>query len=107
MHASELFDLSGEVALVTGASSGLGERFAEVLAAHGAEVVVAARRSDRLATLVERITAAGGKAHAIELDVADQGAIGRARLTRLRRFLVRLQFLSTMPELPATRRYLM
>lgn len=78
MHASRLFDLSGEVALVTGASSGLGERFAEVLAAHGANVVVAARRSDRLASLVERISDAGGKAHAVELDVSDQGAIAGA-----------------------------
>lgn len=78
MQASELFDLSGEVALVTGASSGLGERFAEVLAAHGARVVVAARRADRLDTLADRIAAAGGKAHAIELDVANQGAIAGA-----------------------------
>ncbi len=78
MHASQLFDLSGEVALVTGASSGLGERFAEVLAAHGASVVVAARRADRLGSLVERITAAGGKALAVELDVSDQSAIAGA-----------------------------
>lgn len=78
MHASKLFDLSGEVALVTGASSGLGERFAEVLAAHGAGVVVAARRVDRLAALVDRITGTGGKACAVELDVADQGAIAGA-----------------------------
>ncbi len=78
MHASQLFDLSGEVALVTGASSGLGERFAEVLAAHGASVVVAARRADRLASLVERISDAGGKARAVELDVSDQGAIAGA-----------------------------
>lgn len=78
MHASELFDLSGEVALVTGASSGLGERFAEVLAAHGASVVVAARRADRLASLVERISDAGGTARAVELDVSDQGAIAGA-----------------------------
>lgn len=49
--AQRLFDLSGEVALVTGASSGLGRRFAEVLAAHGAKVVAAARRTDRLAEL--------------------------------------------------------
>lgn len=50
-NAAELFDLSGEVALVTGASSGLGKRFAEVLAANGARVVAAARRTDRLAAL--------------------------------------------------------
>lgn len=49
--AQRLFDLSGEVALVTGASSGLGRRFAEVLAAHGARVVAAARRTERLAEL--------------------------------------------------------
>ncbi|MFN4142685.1 SDR family NAD(P)-dependent oxidoreductase [Aestuariivirga sp.] len=51
--AQRLFDLSGEVALVTGASSGLGRRFAQVLAAHGAKVVAAARRSERLAALAE------------------------------------------------------
>jgi 3-oxoacyl-[acyl-carrier protein] reductase len=49
--AKDLFDLTGQVALVTGASSGLGNRFARVLAAHGATVVAAARRSDRLAVL--------------------------------------------------------
>jgi 3-oxoacyl-[acyl-carrier protein] reductase len=49
--AQQLFDLTGEVALVTGASSGLGLRFARVLAAHGAKVIAAARRVDRLNTL--------------------------------------------------------
>jgi len=63
--ARDLFDLTGEVALVTGASSGLGARFAEVLAGHGAKVVLAARRKDRIAALAERI----GKAHALALDV--------------------------------------
>lgn len=51
--AQQLFDLSGEVALVTGASSGLGRRFADVLAAHGAKVIAAARRTDRLRDLAE------------------------------------------------------
>ena len=63
--ARDLFDLTGEVALVTGASSGLGARFVEVLAAHGAKVVLAARRKDRITALAERI----GKAHALALDV--------------------------------------
>ncbi len=51
VSAKHLFDLTGEVALVTGASSGLGKRFAEVLAAHGAKVIAAARRTERLAAL--------------------------------------------------------
>ena len=63
--ARDLFDLDGEVALVTGASSGLGARFAEVLAAHGAKVVLAARRKDRITALAEKL----GKAHALALDV--------------------------------------
>lgn len=63
--ARDLFDLTGEVALVTGASSGLGARFAEVLAGHGAKVVLAARRKDRIAALAEKL----GRAHALALDV--------------------------------------
>lgn len=78
MKAAELFDLTGEVALVTGASSGLGERFAQTLAAHGAKVVLAARRINRLEKLVEQIRADGGNAIAVELDVADQQAIAPA-----------------------------
>lgn len=78
MSSADLFDLTGEVALVTGASSGLGERFAQVLAANGAKVVLAARRIDRLEALVEKIRAAGGQAIAVELDVADQSAIAPA-----------------------------
>lgn len=62
-------DLSGQIALVTGASSGLGHRFARVLAASGATVAVAARRTDKLAALVDTITAAGGQARAFALDV--------------------------------------
>ena len=61
-------DLTGRVALVTGASSGLGARFAQVLAAHGAAVVLAARRLDRLEALADKIRAAGGKALAVQMD---------------------------------------
>jgi len=68
-------DLTGTVALVTGASSGLGERFARVLAACGAKVAVAARRQDKLANLVADITAAGGTARAYPLDLRDLAAI--------------------------------
>jgi 3-oxoacyl-[acyl-carrier protein] reductase len=76
--ASELFDLTGEVALVTGASSGLGWRFAEVLAAHGASVVLAARRVDRLEELKGRIIGRGGKAETVALDVAEPDQIAPA-----------------------------
>ena len=78
MKAAELFDLAGQVALITVASSGLGVRFAEVLAANGAAVVLVARRADRLATLQERIAEAGGRAIAVTADVADRDAIAAA-----------------------------
>lgn len=78
MQAAQLFDLTGRVALVTGASSGLGVRFAEVLAANGARVALVARRKERLADLQSRIEKAGGKAIAIEADVLDRAAMRRA-----------------------------
>jgi 3-oxoacyl-[acyl-carrier protein] reductase len=78
MKAAELFDLTGEVALVTGASSGLGVRFAEVLAANGAKVVLVARRAERLEAVKKKIEAAGGQAVAIEADVLDRTAMVRA-----------------------------
>jgi NADP-dependent 3-hydroxy acid dehydrogenase YdfG len=64
--------LDGTVALVTGASSGIGEATAAALAAQGAAVAVAARRKDRLDELVARIEGDGGKALAIEADVTSQ-----------------------------------
>ena len=65
LAAQQLFDLTGEVALVTGASSGLGRRFAEVLATQGAKVIAAARRTDRLAELA----AVQPNIHPLALDV--------------------------------------
>jgi len=69
-----LFDVRGKVALVTGASSGLGEHFARCLAARGAVVVAAARRVDRLEALVRE----GGAAHAVALDVTDPASVDAA-----------------------------
>jgi len=66
---------ASKVALVTGASSGLGARFAAVLAANGASVVLAARRAERLDALQAQIAKSGGKAIAVETDVRDRGAM--------------------------------
>jgi NAD(P)-dependent dehydrogenase (short-subunit alcohol dehydrogenase family) len=64
-------DLAGQVALVTGASSGLGRRFAALLAANGARVVATARRADRLEELAEEVRMAGGSCLPLALDVTD------------------------------------
>ena len=78
MTANSLFDVRGKVALVTGASSGLGENFARCLAAGGATVAVAARRIDRLESLVAAILEDGGKAVAVALDVSDPASVEAA-----------------------------
>lgn len=71
-------DLSGRVALVTGASSGLGAQFASTLARAGAGVVLASRRVEKLKELRARIEGEGGDAHVVELDVTDQDSIKAA-----------------------------
>ena len=79
MKASEIFDLTGRVALVTGASSGLGARFADVLAANGASVALVARRNERLEAKHKRASKqSGGRAVAIIADVTDRAAMARA-----------------------------
>ncbi|MBO6782959.1 MAG: glucose 1-dehydrogenase [Alphaproteobacteria bacterium] len=72
------FDLTDQVAFVTGASSGLGAHFAKTLAAAGAKVAIGARRADRLADLAEEIAASDGRALPVELDVTDADSIARA-----------------------------
>lgn len=71
-------NFEGKVALVTGASSGLGARFAKVLAMGGAQVVLASRRVERLKELRAEIEAEGGAAHVVALDVTDYASIKSA-----------------------------
>src|SRR5438093_12123151 len=72
------FDISGQVAFVTGASSGIGRRFAELLAAAGAKVALAARREDRLAELAREIEGRGGACLPVACDVTKQDSITAA-----------------------------
>ena len=73
-----LFSLDGRVALVTGASSGLGESFARVLAGAGAKIALAARRGDRLVALAKELQDQGARALPIEVDVSDPAQVARA-----------------------------
>src|SRR6185503_15268819 len=75
------FDISGQAALVTGASSGIGHHFAEVLAAAGAKVAAAARRADRLSELAQAIEARGGSCLPVTCDVTDRQSIAAAIAT--------------------------
>ncbi|POP54185.1 SDR family NAD(P)-dependent oxidoreductase [Zhongshania marina] len=75
------FNLNGKVSLITGASSGLGVHFANVLANEGATVILAARRTDKLATAVDAIREAGGKAFAIPMDVSNAESVANAFAT--------------------------
>ncbi|HKM71424.1 MAG TPA: SDR family NAD(P)-dependent oxidoreductase, partial [Stellaceae bacterium] len=72
------FDLTGQVALVTGASSGIGRHLAELLAAAGAKVALAARRVDRLAEAAREIESAGGQGLPIACDVTRSDSVAAA-----------------------------
>jgi 3-oxoacyl-[acyl-carrier protein] reductase len=75
---ADLFDVSKEVVLVTGASQGLGRHFARLLAAHRAAVVLAARQVDKLESLASEIRSNGGRAIAVRMDVTDGASIVKA-----------------------------
>ena len=75
---SKRFDLGGKVALVTGASSGLGSHFAHCLGEAGASVVIAARRADRLQSLQAELTQKGVTAKAVDLDVQSADSVAAA-----------------------------
>jgi len=74
-HVLDIFSLKGHVALVTGASSGIGHHLAHTLARAGAHVIVAARRADKLAKLVAELKASGAIADAVSLDVTSQTSV--------------------------------
>ena len=78
MNELPSFDLRGQAALVTGASSGIGRHIAELLAAAGARVALAARRADRLAEAAREIEAAGGRCLPIALDVTRSDSVAAA-----------------------------
>ena len=75
---STVFDMSDECALVTGGGTGLGKQFATVLAAAGANVILCARRTDKLEETVCDIREKGGEAHAIPMDVTDSNSVAAA-----------------------------
>ncbi|MEI6459297.1 MAG: glucose 1-dehydrogenase [Pseudomonadota bacterium] len=75
MKASQLFDLNGKVAIVTGASRGIGEAIAQVLSDNGAHVVVASRRLERCEEVAADLRAAGGQATALACHVGEMAAI--------------------------------
>ncbi len=75
MATTQLFDLTGKVALVTGASRGIGESIAKLLAQQGAKVIVSSRKIEGCQAVVDQITAAGGEAEAIPCHIGDMAQI--------------------------------
>ena len=75
MDSGNLFDLSGKIALVTGASRGIGESIAKLLAHHGAHVIVSSRKIDGCQAVVDEITKAGGSAQAMACHIGEMEQI--------------------------------
>lgn len=76
--ATDLFDLSGKTALITGASRGIGKAIAQLLAQHGAHVIISSRKVESCAAVVEEITAAGGSAEPMACHIGDLEQIENA-----------------------------
>ncbi|MEO5829132.1 MAG: SDR family NAD(P)-dependent oxidoreductase, partial [Rhodanobacter sp.] len=75
MSTSNLFDLSGKIALVTGASRGIGAEIAKLFAAHGAHVIVSSRKQADCQNVVDQIAAAGGSAEAFACHIGEMEQI--------------------------------
>jgi NAD(P)-dependent dehydrogenase (short-subunit alcohol dehydrogenase family) len=86
MMTDEMFSLAGQVAIVTGSGTGLGRATAHVLAEHGADVVLAARRKDLLETTAETIRATGRRALVVPTDVSDEEQCRQLVATTLQEF---------------------
>src|SRR6476619_1951537 len=104
---SETEGIAGKVVVITGASSGLGEATARRLSAHGATVVLGARRADRIEALAAEIAKAGCKAIAVATDVTDAAQVQRlvdAAVEQFGRIDVMLNNAGLMPHSPLERR---
>ena len=78
MSNNDLFSMQGKLALVTGASSGLGKHFSQVLANAGATVLLSARNVEKLQQVMDQIQAAGGRAFSVTMDVSKSSSVSAA-----------------------------